>query len=134
MIDGEQNLADILTKLKVDKALLMACMRTRMPSLVQTEANRELKEKKRAQRQARKKVVKSDEKKQKEKDERIRRVVAEMQQRPHSDSDLGPRENKECENLFGCIAFAVYSVAVASSRPRAKRTRTCPLCIACLQG
>ena len=65
-IDGEQNLADILTKRRVDKGLLMEFMRTGLLSLVQTEANKELKEKKRAQRQARKKVVKSEEKKWKE--------------------------------------------------------------------
>ena len=93
-IDGEQNLADILTKPRVDRALLMEYMRTGMLSLVQTEANRKSKEKKRAQRSARKKVVKSDEKKLKEKDARIERVVAEMRERAEieSEAEVQPKE------------------------------------------
>ena len=93
-IDGEQNLADILTKPRVDRALLMEYMRTGMLSLVQTEVNRKSKETKRAQRSARKKVVKSDEKKLKEKDARIERVVAEMRERAEieSEAEVQPKE------------------------------------------
>ena len=65
-----------------------------MLSLVQTEANKKSKEKKRAQRSARKKVVKSDEKKLKEKDARIEQVVAEMRNRADADSEaeVQPKE------------------------------------------
>ena len=98
-IDGEQNLADILTKPRVDKGLLMEFMRTGLLSLVQTEANKELKEKKRAQRQARKKVVKSDEKKWKERNGRIQNVAAEMKQRAADDGESSGHEPKEKEGM-----------------------------------
>ena len=98
-IDGEQNLADILTKPRVDKGLLMEFMRTGLLSLVQTEANKELKEKKRAQRQARKKVVKSDEKKWKERNDRIQKVAAEMKQRAADDGESSGHEPKEKKGM-----------------------------------
>lgn len=97
-IDGEQNLADILTKPRVDRALLMDYMRTGMISLVQTEQNRQSKEKKRAQRQARKKVVEADPKKLAEKEKRIAQVVEEMQQRS-DDDESDHRSTKEKEGM-----------------------------------
>ena len=97
-IDGEQNLADILTKPRVDRALLMEYMRTGMISLVQTEENRQSKEKKRAQRQARKKVVKADPKKAAEKEKRIAEVVEEMKQRSE-DEESEHRSTKEKEGM-----------------------------------
>jgi hypothetical protein len=83
----------------VDKGLLMEFMRTGLLSLVQTEANKELKEKKRTQRQARKKVVKSDEKKWKERNGRIQNVAAEMKQRAADDGESSGHEPKEKEGM-----------------------------------
>ena len=121
-IDGEQNLADILTKPRVDKGLLMEFMRTGLLSLVQTEANKELKEKKRAQRQARKKVVKSDEKKWKERNGRIQKVAAEMKQRAADDGESYQKKKKECENSMQFTAL----LPVASCRPIAAYFRSRP--------
>ena len=52
-IDGMQNVADVLTKSNADKETLKAFLRDGMMSLVQTEANKVLKEKKRGERQKR---------------------------------------------------------------------------------
>lgn len=56
-IDGMQNIANVLTKANTDKTVLQEFLRSGMMTLVQTEENRQLKEKKRLQRQARKIVL-----------------------------------------------------------------------------
>ena len=56
-IDGQQNLANVLTKAGADKSIFHQFLRDGLLSLVQTEENRLLKEKKRVERQNRKKVV-----------------------------------------------------------------------------
>ena len=56
-IDGMQNIANVLTKANTDKTVLQEFLRSGMMTLVQTEENKQLKEKKRLQRQARKIVL-----------------------------------------------------------------------------
>ena len=60
-IDGMQNVADVLTKSNADKETLKAFLRDGMMSLVQTEANKVLKEKKRGERQKRHQFKREDE-------------------------------------------------------------------------
>ena len=60
-IDGMQNIADVLTKENAEKDTLREFMRTGRLSLVQTEANKQIKEKKRMERQKRR-VKQSDDK------------------------------------------------------------------------
>lgn len=57
-IDGEQNLANILTKFGANKGILFQYLKDGLLSLVQTEASKKSKEKKRLQRQTRRKVLK----------------------------------------------------------------------------
>ena len=83
-IDGEQNMANILTKAKADMNVLFEFLRDGKICLVQTEANKQIKEKKRAQRQNRRKVLKEDPMKQKIKDDRIKRLAREVQDMKHS--------------------------------------------------
>eukprot|EP00439_Symbiodinium_sp_Y106_P022669 s217_g2.t2 len=58
-IDGMQNMADVLTKANADKEVLRQYLKDGVVSLVQTDANRLLKEKKRGERQKRKVVIKA---------------------------------------------------------------------------
>ena len=53
-IDGQQNIANVLTKANAEKDTLKEFLRTGLMSLVQTEANQRLKERKREERQRRK--------------------------------------------------------------------------------
>ena len=53
-IDGMQNIADVLTKANAEKDTLKEFLKTGRMSLVQTEANVRIKEKKQAERQRRK--------------------------------------------------------------------------------
>ena len=53
-IDGQQNIADVLTKEKADKTTLQQYLRDGLICLTQTEANQRLKERKRVERQQRK--------------------------------------------------------------------------------
>ena len=59
-IDGLQNFADVLTKAGADKTVLREFLRTGKFSLVQTEENKQLKEKKQTERQARNMKKKAD--------------------------------------------------------------------------
>lgn len=86
-IDGEQNLANILTKFGADKSILFQYLRDGLLSLVQTEANKRSKEKKRQQRQHRKQVLREDPRKQKIKDDRIKALAKQMQQEALQSSD-----------------------------------------------
>lgn len=52
-IDGQQNVANVLTKANADKEELREFLRTGKTSLVQTERNRKVKERKREERQRR---------------------------------------------------------------------------------
>ena len=79
-IDGMQNVADVLTKSNADKDILKAFLKDGMMSLVQTEANKVLKEKKRGERQRRHQSNREDEEavrlKQEQKEERKRAAVS----------------------------------------------------------
>ena len=57
-VDGQQNIADVLTKASADNAVLKQFLRDGWLSLVQTEANFQSKEKKRLERQSRKRAIK----------------------------------------------------------------------------
>jgi hypothetical protein len=59
-IDGLQNFADVLTKALADKTVLREFLRTGKFSLVQTEQNKQLKEKKQADRQLRNEKRRAD--------------------------------------------------------------------------
>lgn len=97
-IDGEQNMADILTKAGTDKTVLFDYLKTGKLSLVQNERNKEVKEKKRKQRQDRRKVVKDTAHKEKMLDDRIKKLAEEMRQRNAASSEDeadGVQVNKE---------------------------------------
>lgn len=86
-IDGEQNIANVLTKARADQTVLFDFMRTGKMSLAQTEKNRQSKEKKRLQRQNRKQVVKASGFKEKQREERITKLAKEMQEAAEESSD-----------------------------------------------
>ncbi|CAK9044814.1 Retrovirus-related Pol polyprotein from transposon TNT 1-94 [Durusdinium trenchii] len=75
-IDGMQNIADVLTKMGADKTMLREFLRTGKLSLVQNELNRQLKEKKRTERQNRKKVKAEDGQKEERQKLRRQKLVA----------------------------------------------------------
>ena len=74
-VDGSRNIADILTKLGVDKTYLFKVMRKAMWTLVQDADAAAVKERKRAQRTARKVKDKED----KPEPEAAKRLVKEAQ-------------------------------------------------------
>ena len=82
-IDGQQNIADVLTKFNAAKDMLKAFLKDGMMSLVQTEANKVLKEKKRGERQKRHQFKREDEEairlKEEQKQERKQKAVSEAQ-------------------------------------------------------
>ncbi len=86
-IDGEQNIADILTKANTDKTSLFEYLRDGKLCLVQTERNRKSKEKKREQRKSRKVVKDQSGKREAERDARIKKVASEMKQIGSSSED-----------------------------------------------
>ena len=86
-IDGEQNMADILTKAGADKTVLFDYLKTGRLSLVQNQRNKETKEKKRMQRQNRRKVVKDTGHREKMLDERIKRLAEEMRAKKEASSE-----------------------------------------------
>ena len=88
-VDGRQNLANVLTKAGADKSILHQFLRDGLISLVQTEENRLLKEKKRLERQNRKKVVKATGTSEAAKAARRREAVTEAQQVSESSADEG---------------------------------------------
>ena len=100
-IDGEQNIADILTKAHADKSVLFAYLREGKVCLTQTEANKKSKEQKRDQRHKRKKVLKEDPLKQKLKDERIKRVADSMRSKAHESSaeEADAKSTKEKQGM-----------------------------------
>ena len=59
-VDGLQNIGDVLTKATADKTVLKQFMRDGLLSLVQTEENFQIKEKKRLERKNRKQVVRQE--------------------------------------------------------------------------
>ena len=77
-IDGMQNIADVLTKMGADKTMLREFLRTGKLSLVQNELNRQLKEKKRTERQNRKKVKAEDGQKEERQKLRRQKLAAEV--------------------------------------------------------
>ena len=94
-IDGEQNMSNILTKAKADMGVLFEYLREGKLCLTQTEANKRVKEKKRAQRQNRRQVLREDPMKQKMKDDRIKTLAQEMQkQRDAESSDAKSTKEK----------------------------------------
>jgi hypothetical protein len=93
-IDGEQNIADILTKARADQTTLFQYLRDGLICLTQTEANRKSKEQKRQQRNSRKKVLREDPMKQKVRDDRIKQLASEMSKLQDS-SDECEQANKE---------------------------------------
>lgn len=93
-IDGEQNIADILTKVRADQTTLFQYLRDGLICLTQTEANRKSKEQKRQQRTSRKKVLREDPMKQKVRDDRIKQLASEMSKLQDS-SDECEQANKE---------------------------------------
>ena len=102
-IDGEQNMADILTKAGTDKTVLFDYLKTGKLSLVQNERNKEVKEKKRKQRQNRRKVVKDTAHKERMLDDRIKKLAEEMRQRNAASSEEeagGGQANKEKEGMW----------------------------------
>ena len=91
-IDGMQNIADVLTKANVDKSLLHQFIKSGRLSLIQTEQNRALKEKKQQERLNRK--VKKDDSgfKQMARDARKAQVAAEVAKEPPSSDGFEPKE------------------------------------------
>lgn len=75
-IDGLQNFADVLTKALADKTVLREFLRTGKFSLVQTEQNRQLKEKKQADRQKRNQRNREDDSLKKEQQQQRRQQVS----------------------------------------------------------
>ena len=88
-VDGQQNLANVLTKAGADKTILHQFLRDGLISLVQTEENRLLKEKKRLERQNRKKVVRATGTSEAAKAARRREAVTEAQRVSESSADEG---------------------------------------------
>ena len=76
-VDGLQNIGDVLTKATADKTVLKQFMRDGLLSLVQTEENFQIKEKKRLERKNRKQVVRQESGKEARQQERKRQVAAE---------------------------------------------------------
>ena len=74
-IDGQQNIADVLTKEKADKTTLQQYLRDGLICLTQTEANQRLKERKRAERQQRKVVQRESKSKGTEIEARVQAAV-----------------------------------------------------------
>ena len=72
-------MANILTKFGANKGILFQYLKDGLLSLVQTEASKKSKEKKRLQRQTRRKVLEEDPMKQKIKDDRIKDLARQMQ-------------------------------------------------------
>jgi hypothetical protein len=60
-IDGQQNMANVLTKVNTDKTILNQFLRDGLFSLIQTDANRQQKLKQQLQRKARKAKEKNNE-------------------------------------------------------------------------
>ena len=91
-IDGVQNIADVLTKANVDKSLLHQFIKTGRLSLVQTEQNKALKEKKQQERLNRK--VKKDDSgfKQMARDARKGQIAAEVAKELSSSDGFEPKE------------------------------------------
>ena len=74
-IDGQQNIADVLTKEKADKTTLQQYLRDGLICLTQTEANQRLKERKRVERQQRKVVQRESKSKGTEIEARVQAAV-----------------------------------------------------------
>ena len=79
-IDGQQNIANVLTKANAEKDTLKEFLRTGLMSLVQTEANQRLKERKREERQRRKAKQEVQDSKTDEKHARREAAVREVQE------------------------------------------------------
>ena len=95
-IDGMQNIADVLTKSGVEKAALHEFLRTGTLSLTQTQQNRQLKERKKLERQKRNQVrsEEKESKKQLQSAERRRTLAAELGAEEDSDgSERTPKKN-----------------------------------------
>ena len=88
-IDGMQNIADVLTKATADKSILKQFLRDGLLSLVQTPENQKLKEKKRAERQGRKAVIKETGVKEALAAERVAQAVKEAQAMLEEESGEG---------------------------------------------
>ena len=100
-IDGQQNIANVLTKANAEKDILRDFLRTGLLCLTQTEANRALKERKQQQRQQRKKV-KDEHQYRKAHLRALRRedVAKQVEGMELMDDNLTDNEKKieECEN------------------------------------
>ena len=99
-IDGMQNIANVLTKANAEKDSLREFLRDGKTSLVQTEQNRQLKEKKRLERQRRSaKSEKAEQKKQLNEDRRrkLAEEIREDGEELSGESSSDQKKNKECE-------------------------------------
>ena len=88
-IDGQQNIANVLTKAGAEKDTLRAFLRDGILSLSQTEENQRLKERKRQERQLRREVVRSSNQKSVQQEARRRAAVAEAEQMLSEENTMG---------------------------------------------
>ena len=87
-IDGMQNIANVLTKSNAEKDTLREFLRSGVTSLVQSERNKQLKEKKKQERQRRSDKANKDEKKAEQSLARRRAVAKEVAENDKSSSDV----------------------------------------------
>ena len=87
-IDGMQNIANVLTKSNAEKDTLREFLRSGVTSLVQSERNKQLKEKKKQERQRRSEKANKDEKKAEQSLARRRAVAKEVAENDKSSSDV----------------------------------------------
>lgn len=92
-IDGMQNIANVLTKANAEKDTLKAFLRDGVTSLVQSEANKLLKEKKRQERQRCNAKKKKAEKKQETNADRRKKLAAEL--RDDDDADTSESSDRK---------------------------------------
>ena len=91
-IDGLQNFADVLTKAQADKTVLRTFLKDGMFSLVQTEQNRQLKEKKQGERQSRNAARRADDSIKRQQDKKRRQLVVE-EVKAHGNDESSAEEN-----------------------------------------
>ena len=92
-IDGMQNIANVLTKANAEKDTLRAFLRDGITSLVQSEANKLLKEKKRQERQRSNAKKKKAEQKKEANVERRKKLAAEL--RDDEDANASGSSNQK---------------------------------------